>query len=78
MNAAERTFGQVAPVFASEGDSEGIHVVNDSARKLAETVDLGFSGAKIPAFQRVGNEAFEAVPVHSPPSSCINPTLGCD
>lgn len=78
LGAAEGAVGEDAGVFAGEGDALGDALVDDFDGDFGESVDVGFAGAEVAAFDGVVEEAVDGVAVVAIIFSCINPALGGD
>ena len=61
--ATERTVGQHAAIFASEGNTLCDALVDDGVRHFGETIDVGFASAVVTALHRIVEKAINRVTV---------------
>ena len=63
MRAAERAIGEQPAVFPGERNALGHALINDIDADLRQPIDVGLAGAEIAAFDRVVEQALNAVAV---------------
>ena len=63
LGAAEGSVVQQAAVFTAEGNARGHTLVNDVGGDFRQTVDIGFTGAEVAAFNGVVKQAVNGVAV---------------
>ncbi len=78
LYAAEGAIGQVAAVFAGEGHSYGHAVVDDLEADFGESVDIGFAGAVVAAFDGVVKQSIDGIAVVLVVFCGVDTALGCD
>ena len=76
LGAAEGAVVQQAAVFTAEGNALGHTLVNDVGGDFRQTVDIGFTGAEVAAFNGVVKQAVNGVAVVLVVLGCVNAALG--
>ena len=76
--ATERTVGQHAAVFASEGNTLCDALVDDGVRHFGEAIDVGFASAVVTALHRIVEKAINRVTVVLIVLGGVDTTLGGD
>ena len=67
---------QQAAVFTAEGNALGHTLVNDVGGDFRQTVDIGFTGAEVAAFNGVVKQAVNGVAGVLVVLGCVNAALG--
>ena len=76
LGATEGAVVQQAAVFTAEGNALGHTLVNDVGGDFRQTVDIGFTGAEVAAFNGVVKQAVNGVAVVLVVLGCVNAALG--